>query len=98
MALTQSISVHRVEIVGNYHTVQVTEKTTVSDGETVIAESKHMRMIPPLTCEGDELTYVDTDLSEESDYVRSVCEAAWTDEAKDNYREMMTNLPHLTGN
>jgi hypothetical protein len=95
MALTKSTSIHRVEIVGAHHTVQVTEKTTVKDGDTVIAESKHLRVIAPLTCEGDDYTYVDTDISAESDYVKSVCSAAWTAVAKDNYRTMMTSLPHL---
>jgi hypothetical protein len=95
MSLIRNTSIHRVEIVGEYHTVQVIEKTTVKDGDLVIAESKHLRVITPLTCEGDDYTYVDTDISGESDYVKSVCAAAWTDEAKDSYRTMMTNLPHL---
>jgi hypothetical protein len=95
MALTKSTSIHRVEIVGDYHSVQVIEKTTVRDGDLLIAESKHLRVITPLTCEGDDYTYVDTDISAESDYVKSVCAAAWTDEAKETYRTMMTSLPHL---
>jgi|TARA_R100000963_G_scaffold32671_1_gene24529 hypothetical protein len=93
MPITSETSVHRIEIVGDSHTVQVIEKTTVVDGDQVIAESKHMRVFPPLVQEGDQ--FVDQDVSSESEYIQSVCAAAWTDEAKAHYREMMSNLPNL---
>ena len=93
MALTKETSIARIEIVGDYHTLQVIERTTVRDDDEIIAEHNHMRVIPPLEVEGGE--FVDQDMSAESDYVKEVAAAAWTDEAKQNYRTMMSNLPHL---
>ena len=94
MALTQETSIARIEIVGDYHGLQVVERTTVRNDGEVIAQNDHLRVIPPLEIEGGE--FVDQDMSAESDYVKEVSAAAWTDEAKDNYREMMTNI-HVTG-
>ena len=93
MALTKEKTIYRSEIVGEYHTLQVIERTTVRDDDEIIAEHNHMRVIAPLEIEGGE--FVDQDMSAESDYVQAVAAAAWTDEAKENYRAMMASLPHL---
>ena len=67
MALTQSSEVDRVEVVGEYRTVQVRQSIIVRDGDSEVARSFHRHIINP----GD-------DYSSESALVQAVCAAAHT--------------------
>tara|TARA_R100001086_G_scaffold181952_2_gene101284 strand:+ start:456 stop:737 length:282 start_codon:yes stop_codon:yes gene_type:complete len=84
MALTQSVEDDRIEITGPFRSINVRTSTTVLDGETQIAQSYSRKV---LECRENKTgAWEDTDVSGESEFVQSVCNAVWTDEIRDAFK------------
>ena len=80
MALSQAVEDDRIEITGSFRSVNVRTKTTVMDGETLVAQSFSRKV---LECRENKTgVYEDTDISKESEFVQAVCDAVWTDDIR----------------
>jgi len=75
MALTKEIKVDKVEIVGDFHHVQVRTATIVLDDGVELSRSFHRHVIAP----GD-------DYSQEEQFVQDICAAAHTPEIVAEYQ------------
>ena len=85
MALTESIEYDKIEVVGQYKSVQVRKATVIKKDGTELTRSFHRYVLNPGTLdESDNL--VATDLSGEPDEVSAICTAAWTDAIKDAWK------------
>ena len=84
MALSQIVEDDRIEITGPFRSVGVRTKTTVMDDETQIAESFFRKVLD--CCQHSAGAWEDTDVSGESEFVQSVCNAVWTDEIRDAFK------------
>ena len=73
MALTETVSIDKIEIVGDWN-IQVRQATIIEkDGEQV-ARSFHRWVLTP-----------DMDISGQEQKVQDICNVAWTDEVKSAY-------------
>lgn len=89
MALAKSEVTDKVEIVSNYHALNVRTKIIITDGETVISESFTRRVLLPLQRNATGTDWEPTDLSSEDSYIQAIAGAVWDDAARDGYREVM---------
>ena len=76
MALTKTIEIDKIEVVGPYRAVQVRTATVVAEDGTELTRSFHRHVVHP-----------DSDLSGEDAEVQAVCGAVWTDAVKASYTD-----------
>ena len=77
MALAESIEYDKIEVVGQYKTVQVRKATVIKKDGNEISRSFHRYVLEP-----------DMDLSQRSEpnEVVAICNAVWTQEVKDAWK------------
>ena len=77
MALTELIEYDKIEVVGQYKTVQVRKKNVIKKDGVEIASNFERYVLTP-----------DMDLSERSEpnEVVAICNAVWTQEVKDAWK------------
>ena len=92
MALSESIEYDKIEIVGQYKSVQVRKATVIKKDGTELTRSFERFVLDPGTLdESDNL--VDNPLDKEpdgttaiADEVKAVCNAVWTTSVKDAWK------------
>ena len=85
MALTKETIEDKIEIVGEYKTIQVRTATVIKEDGVEINRSFHRRTLNCITSEKNEdnsWTHTDTDISSESAEVQGIATAVWTDAVK----------------
>ena len=90
MALRKKIFEDKIEVVGDYKTIQVrtatiVEEGTASSGYTELSRSFHRHTLDCVSSVQDEdgnWTHTDTDVSEESTEVQGIASTVWTEEVK----------------
>jgi len=87
MALTKTVTVDKIEIVGDYKHVQVRTATIVSEDGVELSRSFHRHVLAPRVKSGD--TWGDTDISGETAEVQAVCNGVWTSAVKTAYETHM---------
>ena len=92
MALTESIEYDKIEVVGQYKTVQVRKATVIKKDDVEITRSFHRYVLNPGTLDGSD-NLVDNPLTKEPDgttdipdEVKAICTAAWTDAIKTSWK------------
>ena len=90
MALTKETIEDKIEIVGEYKSVQVRTATVVKEDGVELSRSFHRHALVCCTKDGD--TWSDTDISGESSEVQGVCNAVWTDAVKTAYKNYMDGI------
>jgi hypothetical protein len=73
MALTEKISIDRVEVVADWN-IQVRQATVIEKDGVEVARSFHRWVLTP-----------DMDISGQEQKVQDICNVAWTDEVKSAY-------------
>jgi hypothetical protein len=73
MALTENISIDRIEVVSDWN-IQVRQATVITKNGEQVARSFHRWVLTP-----------DSDISSQEQKVQDICNAAWTDEVKAAY-------------
>jgi PAB1-binding protein PBP1 len=71
MALSKVVKIDKLEIVGDYKSVQCREATVVSEDGVELSRSFHRHVLHP-----------DSDISGEPQETQDICNAVWTDEVK----------------
>lgn len=96
MALTETTTLDRIEIVGPTRSVHVRYSVVIeNDGEFVAKNSRVDYLQSGELDENDSL--VDTDLSSQPQEIQGICAAVWTDEIKELYRqELVQSRPPVT--
>jgi len=97
MALTKTVIHDRIEIVGDYRSVQCREATIIKDGGVEISRVFHRHILEPSKClknNDGSFTHTDTDISSEPAETQAVCAAVWTDAVKAAWKTFgETNTP-----
>lgn len=85
MAITKTIEIGQVEIVGQHKHVQVRTDTVIKEDDTELSRKYHRHV---LHCGvlNDSDNLVDTDISGEDSEVQAVCNAVWTQAVKDKWK------------
>ena len=99
MALAETIFVDKTEVVSiattyspyRYSNVQVRTADVVEKDGVEIARSFHRKVLHAGTV-GIGTTLVPTDISGEEPEVQAVCNAVWTDNAKEAYRAYLVGI------
>ena len=85
MALAESIEYDKIDVVGQYKSVQVRKKNTIKkDGVEIASNFERYVLNSGILNDKDEL--VDTDLSKEPAEVSAICTAAWTTDIKNAWK------------
>jgi hypothetical protein len=71
MAITKATADDKIEIVGDFKHLNIRTATVVSEDGTELSRSFHRRVITP-----------DADVSGESDEIKGIAAAVWTDDVK----------------
>ena len=87
MALTKTVTVDKIEIVGDYKHVQVRTATIVSEDGVELSRSFHRHVLAPRVKSGG--TWGDTDISGETAEVQAICNGVWTSAVKTAYETHM---------
>ena len=95
MALTESIEYDKIEVVGQYKSVQVRKATVIKRDGTEITRSFERFVLNPGTLDASD-NLVDNPLDKEpggttaiTDEVKAVCNAVWTTSVKDAYKAFL---------
>ncbi len=81
MALTESTEYDKIEVVGQYKTVQVRKATVIKKDGVELTRSFERYVLHPGTLDASD-NLVDTDLSSEPAEVSAICNAVWTTDVK----------------
>jgi len=85
MAITKTIEIAKIEVVGKYKAVQVATDTVIKEDGKEISRSRHRHVLQCGTL-NDSNALVDTDISAEDAEVQAVANAVWTDAVKAAYK------------
>ncbi len=91
MALTERFENDKIEVVGQYKTIQVRRATVIERDGVEINRSFHRHVLQPGTVAEGTSTLTDTDISGEDADVQAICTAAWTDAVKEAWRVQLVN-------
>lgn len=86
MALTEEQVQDKIEVVGDYRTVQVRTATVIKRDGVEVSRSFHRHVLHPSTKASG--SWADTDISGESAEVKAICTAVWSDAVKTAYQKM----------
>ena len=88
MALSESIEYDKIEIIGQYKTVQVREATAIKKDGKELTRSYHRYILELGTLDASD-NLVDTDISSQPAEVQAICNAVWTDSLKSSYKAFL---------
>ena len=91
MALTERSENDKIEVVGQYKTVQVRRATVIERDGVEVTRSFHRHVLQPGTVGVGTDQLIDTDISGEDADVQAICTAAWTDAVKEAWRVKLVN-------
>ena len=93
MAITKTIEIPKIEVVGTWN-VQVATDTLIKEDNVEISRSRHRHVLTPCSSSkdsDDKWTHTDTDISAEDASVQAIANAVWTDTVKANYKTFVEN-------
>jgi hypothetical protein len=85
MAITKETIEDKIEIVGDYKTIQVRTATVIKEDGVELTRSFHRHVVDCVSSvknEDDSWTHTDTDVSSESTEVQAIATAVWTGAVK----------------
>ena len=102
MALSETIEYDKIEIVGQFKIIQVRKATVIKKDGVELTRSFHRFVLDPGTLdESDNL--VDNPLTKEpdgttdiADEVKAICNAAWTSQVKEIWKEKLISEKSIT--
>tara|TARA_R100001163_G_scaffold44118_1_gene33285 strand:+ start:1598 stop:1879 length:282 start_codon:yes stop_codon:yes gene_type:complete len=81
MAITKETLVGKIEVVGEFKSVQVRNDTVIKEDDTELTRKYHRHVLHPGTLDSSD-NLVATDISGETTEVQAVCNGVWTDAVK----------------
>ena len=81
MAITKEIIEDKIEVVGDYKTIQVRTATVIKEDGVELSRSFHrhaLECVSSVKNDDDSWTHTDTDMSSESSELQSIATAVWT--------------------
>ena len=85
MAITKEIIEDKIEVVGDYKTIQVRTATVIKEDGVELSRSFHRHALDCVSSvknDDDTWTHTDTDISGESSEVQGIAAAVWTTTVK----------------
>src|SRR5210317_1092542 len=85
MAITKELIEDKIEVVGDYKSIQVRTATVIKEDGVELSRSFHRHTLDCVSSvqnDDDSWTHTDTDISGESTEVQVIASAVWTDAVK----------------
>ena len=85
MAITKELTEDKIEVVGDYKTIQVRTATVIKEDGVELSRSFHRHALDCVSSvqnDDDSWTHTDTDVSGESTEVQGIASAVWTTTVK----------------
>ena len=85
MAITKELTEDKIEVVGDYKTIQVRTATVIKEDGVELSRSFHRHVLDCVSSvknDDDSWTHTDTDVSGESSEVQGIANAVWTTDIK----------------
>jgi uncharacterized membrane-anchored protein YjiN (DUF445 family) len=85
MAITKELTEDKIEVVGDYKTIQVRTATVIKEDGVELSRSFHRHALDCVSSvqnDDDSWTHTDTDVSGESTEIQGIASAVWTDAVK----------------
>jgi hypothetical protein len=85
MAITKELIEDKIEVVGDYKTIQVRTATVIKEDGVELSRSFHRHALDCVSSvqnDDDTWTHTDTDVSGESTEVQGIASAVWTTDIK----------------
>ena len=85
MAITKELTEDKIEVVGDYKTIQVRTATVIKEDGVELTRSFHRHALVCVSSvknDDNSWTHTDTDISGESAEVQAIAAAVWTDSVK----------------
>ena len=85
MAITKTIIEDKIEVVGDYKSIQIRTATIIKEDDKELTRSFHrhaLECVSSVKNDDDSWTHTDTDISGESTEVQGICNAVWTTTVK----------------
>ena len=85
MAITKELIEDKIEVVGDYKTIQIRTATVIKEDDVEISKSFHRKSLECVSSvknEDNSWTHTDTDVSGESTEVQGIASTVWTDAVK----------------
>ena len=94
MAITKEIIQDKIEIIGDFKTIQVREATVIKEDGVELTRSFERKSYNCVSSvkDGDTWTHTDTDVSSESAEVQGIAAAVWTTEIKNAKKTSNENV------
>ena len=90
MALTKEVKISKIEIVGDYKSVQYAKDTIVKEDGKQLAKNRWRRALDCGWVDFDDSNkWHDTDISSEPSEIQTVCNQQWTQAIKDSYKQYL---------
>ena len=87
MAITKTTENDKIEVVNKWN-IQVRTAQIIKEDGVELTRSFHRKVLTPGTLNASD-NLVDTDLSGEDSDVRSIAQAAWSDQVKADYKAFL---------
>ena len=88
MAITKTIEIAKIEVVGVYKHVQVATDTVIKEDGTELSRSRHRHVLDCGTL-NDSDALIDRDILSEDAEVQAVANAVWTDAVKTAWKDKL---------
>ena len=82
MAIEKTIEQDQIEVVGQYKAIQIRDATVITEDGKELNRSFHRYVLHP-----------DSDISGETDEVKAICNAVWTDDVKTAWTAFQESQP-----
>ena len=97
MAITKTTEEDKIEIVGEFKSVQIRTATVIKEDGTEISRSFHRRVLQPGALDASD-NLVDTVITGESAEVQGICNAVWTTTLKNAWKAYLISTKPDTSN
>ena len=87
MAITKTIENDKIEVVNHYH-VHVRKATIIKEDNVELTRTFHRHVVSPGYLDASD-NLVATDISKEDSDVQRICNAAWSDQVKADYKALL---------
>tara|TARA_R110000796_G_scaffold248779_1_gene375853 strand:+ start:855 stop:1139 length:285 start_codon:yes stop_codon:yes gene_type:complete len=91
MAITKTTEIAKIEVVGEYKTVQVKIDTVIKEDGTEISRKTNRKTLESGSIDGSN-NWTNTDISSEDAEVQAICNAAWTNTVKTSFKDYLISV------
>ena len=93
MALTKTTEEDKIEIVGEFKSIQIRTATVIKEDGTEISRNYHRKVLQPGNLDASD-NFVDTNISGESTEVQAICNSVWSTSVKNAWKAyLLANKP-----